>query len=52
MIGVVPDDVAAAALGIRTTASGAARSESVALLTPEQVDDAVRRDAEYRAPGS
>ncbi|KAF0958097.1 GYD domain-containing protein [Rhodococcus sp. NPDC057014] len=52
VIGDVPDDVAAAALGIRTAASGAARSESVVLLTPEQVDDAVRRDAEYRAPGS
>ncbi|MEU2006241.1 GYD domain-containing protein [Rhodococcus sp. NPDC019627] len=52
VIGDVPDDVAAAALGIRTAASGAARSESVMLLTPEQIDDAVRREADYRAPGS
>ncbi|QHE70250.1 GYD domain-containing protein [Rhodococcus sp. WAY2] len=52
VIGDVPDEVAAAALGIRTAASGAARSESVMLLTPEQIDDAVRREADYRAPGS
>lgn len=52
VIGEVPDEVAAAALGIQTSASGAARSESVVLLTPEQVDDAVRREADYRAPGS
>ncbi|MCQ4121203.1 GYD domain-containing protein [Rhodococcus tibetensis] len=52
VIGDVPDDVAAAALGIRTAASGAARSESVMLLTPEQIDDAVHREADYRAPGS
>jgi uncharacterized protein with GYD domain len=51
VIGEVPDEVAAAALGIRTSAAGAARSESVLLLTPEQIDDAVRRDVEYRAPG-
>ncbi|MFC9789692.1 GYD domain-containing protein [Rhodococcus sp. NPDC127528] len=51
VIGEVPDEVAAATLGIRTTAAGAARSESTPLLTPEQVDDAVRREAEYRAPG-
>lgn len=51
VIGEVPDEVAAATLGIRTTASGAARSESIVLLTPEQVDEAVHREAEYRAPG-
>ncbi|TQF69473.1 GYD domain-containing protein [Rhodococcus spelaei] len=51
VIGQVPDEVAAATLGIRTAAAGAARSESVVLLTPEQVDDAVRREAEYRVPG-
>lgn len=52
VIGDVPDEVAAATLGIRTAAAGTARSESVVLLTPEQVDDAVRREAEYRAPGT
>lgn len=52
VIGEVPDEVAAAALGIHTTASGAARSESVVLLTPEQVDEATRRKTDYRAPGN
>src|SRR5574340_896471 len=52
VIGEVPDEVAAAALEIRTAASGAARSEPVVLLTPEQVDEAVRRETEYRVPGS
>ncbi|NMN95777.1 GYD domain-containing protein [Antrihabitans stalactiti] len=52
VIGTVPDDVAAATLALQTTASGAARSESVTLLTPEQLDEAVARSAEYRAPGA
>lgn len=51
VIGSAPDDVAAASLSIRTAASGAARTHTVALLTPEQVDDAARRTADYRPPG-
>lgn len=52
VIGEVPDEVAAAALELRTLASGAARSTPIPLITPEQVDEAARRDAEYREPGS
>lgn len=52
VIGTVPDDVAASTLAVRTAASGAARSEAVSLLTPEQLDEAVGRAAEYRAPGT
>ncbi len=52
VIGEVPDEVAAAALSIRTAASGAARTVTVALLTPEQIDDAAKRPATYRPPGS
>jgi uncharacterized protein with GYD domain len=51
VIGTVPDEEAAAVLAIQTAASGAARSQSVPLLTPEQVDEAVHRTAEYRPPG-
>lgn len=51
VIGSVPDEIAAATLAIQTAASGYARSESIELLTPEQVDEAVRREAEYRGPG-
>ncbi|WP_327099593.1 GYD domain-containing protein [Nocardia vinacea] len=52
VIGTVPDEEAAAVLAIQTAASGAARSQSVRLLTPEQVDEAVQRTAEYRPPGN
>ncbi|MFD6856348.1 GYD domain-containing protein [Rhodococcus sp. NPDC060090] len=52
VLGDVPDEIAAATLELRTIASGAARSKPIVLLTPEQVDEAARRDASYRAPGS
>ena len=52
VLGEGPDEIAAATLELRTIASGAARSTPIALLTPEQVDEAARRDASYRTPGS
>ena len=51
VIGEVPDEVAAASLSLRTAAAGAARSQTVLLLTPEQVDEATRREVSYRPPG-
>ena len=51
VIGELPDEVAAASLSLRTAASGAARSQTVVLLTPEQVDEATRRETTYRPPG-
>ncbi len=51
VIGEVPDDVAAASLSLRTTVAGAARSQTVVLLTPEQLDEATRREVTYRPPG-
>ena len=50
VIGDVPDDVAAAALAIRTAAAGAAVSHTVRLLSPAQVDEAVALDVTYRPP--
>lgn len=50
VIGDVPDEVVAAALAIRTAAYGAAVSHTVALLTPEQIDEAVARDVTYLPP--
>lgn len=44
--------IAAATLSIRTAASGAARTHTIALITPEQADEAVRRDADYRPAGA
>ncbi|MEV0298339.1 GYD domain-containing protein [Nocardia sp. NPDC050710] len=50
VVGDVPDEVSAAALAIRTAASGAAFSHTVVLLTPEQIDEAVAREVTYRPP--
>ena len=50
VIGEVPDQVAAAALSVRTAASGGAVSRTVALLTPEQLDEATKLGVEYRPP--
>ncbi|MEU7632031.1 GYD domain-containing protein [Nocardia sp. NPDC049220] len=52
VIGDTPDEVAAAALAVRTAASGAAVSHTVALLTPEQFDEAAARNVTYRPPGA
>lgn len=40
VIGEVPDEIAAASLSIHTTASGAARTEAITLLTPDEMDKA------------
>jgi uncharacterized protein with GYD domain len=51
VIGEVPDEVAAASLSLRTAMAGAARSQTVVLLTPEQLDEATGREVLYRPPG-
>jgi len=52
VIGEVPDEVAAAALSLRTAAAGGARSQTIPLLTPEQLDEARYREATYVPPGA
>jgi uncharacterized protein with GYD domain len=51
VIAEVPDEVAAASLSLRTAVAGTARSQTVVLLTPEQIDEAARREVSYRPPG-
>ena len=51
VIGEVPDEVAAASLSLQTAVAGAARSQTVVLLTPEQLDEATGREVLYRPPG-
>lgn len=46
----LPDNVAAAALGMAVSASGAAMTRTVVLLTPEEVDRASRVETHYRRP--
>lgn len=51
-IGDFPDNAAAASLAATVGASGAMSSfETIALLTPEEIDDAMKRSATYRPPG-
>ncbi|HZJ26470.1 MAG TPA: GYD domain-containing protein [Acidimicrobiia bacterium] len=47
----LPDDEAAAAVGITVSASGKASVRTLTLLTPEQIDAAAKRSPAYRPPG-
>lgn len=47
----VPDNVTAAALSLRVSASGLARAKVTPLLTVAEVDQAVEKEVNYRAPG-
>lgn len=47
----VPSNAAAAALSLAVNASGALRSKTTPLLTPQEVDEAVNDHVTYRAPG-
>lgn len=47
----LPDDEAAAAASLKITATGMAAVSTVRLLDPSQIDDAIDRQLEYRAPG-
>jgi uncharacterized protein with GYD domain len=47
----LPDNTAAAALALTVNASGAAVVKSTVLMTPEEVDNAVKKTPSYRPPG-
>src|SRR5215472_9266769 len=51
MIVDLPSSVKAAALGLTTLGSGAARVRTTPLLTVEEVDQALEVKTHYRAPG-
>ena len=46
-----PDNVGAAAMALAVNASGAVATRTVALLAPEEVDEAAERSVSYRPPG-
>ena len=48
----LPNDEAAAAVSLTVTASGAVTNTTTKLLTPAQVDAAVKLTPKYRAPGT
>ena len=47
----MPDNVSAAAVSLAVNAAGAASAKMVVLMTPEEVDAAVKKVVEYTAPG-
>jgi uncharacterized protein with GYD domain len=47
----LPNDEAAAACALAVAASGAVSNSTIKLLTPAQVDSAVKLSPIYRAPG-
>jgi uncharacterized protein with GYD domain len=47
----LPDNVSAAALSFAVNESGAIAVKTVVLLTPEEVDKAVKEKIAFRAPG-
>jgi len=52
MIADMPDNIAAAAVGLTTTGTGAVRVRTTPLLTVEEIDLALEIETPYRAPGS
>lgn len=48
----LPDNMSAAAVGLAVGASGMARTRTVVLLTPEEIDRAAKTQVDYRGPGS
>ena len=46
-----PDHASVAAMSLAINASGAVRTKTVVLLTPEEIDQATKKGTTYRAPG-
>jgi uncharacterized protein with GYD domain len=46
-----PDNVSIAAASLAIGASGAVKTTTTVLLTPEEIDQATRKTATYQAPG-
>ena len=51
IVGDLPDNATATALALRVNASGAATCKTTVLITPQEVDEAVKKTATYRPPG-
>lgn len=48
----LPDHVSVAAIALAVSASGAAKTKSTQLLTPEEVDLAVKKQVKYQPPNA
>jgi uncharacterized protein with GYD domain len=51
VIGELPDNAAAAGLALAVNAAGSALCKTTILMTPAEVDTAVKKKADYRPPG-
>lgn len=47
----MPDNVTASAVALAVNSSGAVRAKTTVLITPEEVDQAIKKTVKYRAPG-
>lgn len=47
----LPDNIAAAALGLAVSSSGLTSVKTVVLLTPAEIDEAAKRQVSYTPPG-
>jgi uncharacterized protein with GYD domain len=47
----LPDNAAASAMALTVNASGNATVKTIVLMTPDEVDQAVKKSPSYRAPG-
>jgi uncharacterized protein with GYD domain len=47
----LPDDVSAAAAGLRVNSTGLVSMSTTVLLSPEDIDAATKKSVSYRAPG-
>lgn len=52
VIADLPDNVAAATLTMAVAQSGASATRTVVLVTPEEIDAAVKKNVSYRPPGA
>jgi uncharacterized protein with GYD domain len=48
----LPDSATATAVSLTVAASGAVRCKTTVLITPEEVDQAVKKTVSYRPPGA
>ncbi len=51
VIADLPDNVTATAVSLAINSTGLVTGETTVLMTPEEVDEAVKKNASYRPPG-
>ena len=51
VIADLPDNVTATAVSLAINATGLVTGETTVLMTPEEVDEAVKKNVSYRPPG-